>query len=124
MKVLLDTHALLWALSDDDRLSAGAREITEDLQHEILVSTVSGWEIAIKRALGKLEAPLELGKAVEEAGFIPRPPTFVDCERLSQLPLHHRDAFDRMLVAQALVDGIPIISRDATIGRYGVQILW
>lgn len=124
MKVLLDTHALLWALSGDQRLSDRAREIVGDLQHEVLVSTVSGWEITIKRALGKLEAPLELGKAIVEAGFVPRPPTFVDCERLSELPPHHRDPFDRMLVAQALVEGIPLVTRDTTLGRYGVQIVW
>jgi len=124
MRVLLDTHALLWALSGDPQLSTTARSIIEDLENEVFVSTVSAWEISIKRALGKLEAPIELGAAVTDAGLLPRLLRFEDCERLDQLPSLHRDPFDRMLVAQALVDGIPIVTRDPAVVRYPVQTIW
>jgi PIN domain nuclease of toxin-antitoxin system len=88
------------------------------------VSSVSGWEIAIKRALGKLDAPRELGAAIDDAGFVRRLIRFEDCEKLERLPSHHRDPFDRMLVAQALVDGVPVVTRDPWIARYGVQTIW
>jgi PIN domain nuclease of toxin-antitoxin system len=124
MRVLLDTHALLWALEGSDALSITARETIVSLQNEVLVSSVSAWEIAIKRALGKLEAPRELGAAIDDAGFMRRLIGFEDCEKLQSLPPHHRDPFDRMLVSQALVDGIPIVTRDSWISRYGVQTVW
>lgn len=124
MRVLLDTHALLWALQDAPDLSARAREIIGSLENEVLVSSVSAWEIAVKRALGKLEAPREVGAALDVAGFVRRLLSFEDCERLAELPHHHRDPFDRMLVAQALVDGIPIVTRDAQVARYPVQTIW
>lgn len=124
MRVLLDTHALLWSLSGDPQLSTTARSIIEDLENEVFVSSVSAWEIAIKRALGKLEAPTELGAAVIDAGLLPRLLRFEDCERLDQLPPLHRDPFDRMLVAQALVDGMPIVTRDPAVARYPVQTIW
>lgn len=124
MRVLLDTHALLWSLSGDPQLSDVARSVIEDLENEVLVSSVSAWEITIKRALGKLDAPQELGAAVVAAGLLPRLLRFEDCERLEQLPLLHRDPFDRMLVAQALVDGVPIVTRDPALARYPIQTIW
>lgn len=124
MKVLLDTHALLWALEDSPDLSLAARGIILSLQNEVLVSSVSAWEIAVKAALGKLEAPSAVSSAVDDAGFIRRLVRFEDCEKLAELPHHHRDPFDRMLVAQALVDGIPVITRDALIRQYPIQTIW
>jgi PIN domain nuclease of toxin-antitoxin system len=124
MRVLLDTHALLWALEGSDALSITARETIVSLQNEVLVSSVSAWEIAIQRALGKLEAPRELAAAIDAAGFMRRLVGFEDCEKLQKLPAHHRDPFDRMLISQALVDGIPIVTHDPWISRYGVQIVW
>lgn len=124
MRVLLDTHALIWALEGGEQLSAVARGLVEALDNEVLVSSVSAWEIAIKRSLGKLDAPRELTAAVADAGFVRRGVGFEDCERLQDLPDHHRDPFDRMLIAQALVDGIPIVTRDAVIARYGVPTIW
>lgn len=124
MKVLLDTHALLWALDGSEHLSELARHTILTLENEVLVSSVSGWEIAIKRALGKLDAPHELGAAIDDAGFVRRLIRFEDCEKLEALPPHHRDPFDRMLVAQALVDGVPVVTRDPWIARYGVQTIW
>ena len=124
MGVLLDTHALLWALEGGDSLSAKARDTVLDLSNEILVSAASAWEISIKRALGKLEAPPNLAEAIQDAGFLPRNIHFADCAQVGQLPEHHRDPFDRMLVSQALVDGVPIVTCDAHIRLYGVQTIW
>lgn len=85
---------------------------------------MSGWEIAIKTANGRLSAPDDLEAAIESAGFTKRPITFADARRLSTLPTHHRDPFDRMLVAQALVDGVPVVSRDPEVARYAAQVIW
>ncbi len=124
MKLLLDTHALIWALAGSRRLSGRAQAAIEDPDNEVLVSSISGWEIAIKKASGKLEIPDDLAAAIEGAGFRERPILLADARRLESLPDHHRDPFDRMLVAQALVDGIPIVSRDPHVARYPVQVLW
>lgn len=124
MRVLLDTHALLWALEGGESLSEKARDTILDLSNEVLVSAASAWEISIKRALGKLDAPSNLAEAVQDAGFLPRNIHFNDCAQVGQLPVHHRDPFDRMLVSQALVDGVPIVTRDAQIALYGVQTIW
>lgn len=124
MRVLLDTHALLWAVSEDERLSEIAREIVANEANDILVSVVSAWEMAVKRALGKLEAPDDLEEIIAEAGFVQRLVLFGDCQRISTLPPLHRDPFDRMLVCQALEEGIPIVTRDEIIPRYPVQTIW
>lgn len=124
MRVLLDTHALLWALGDDDRLSETARDAIIDEANDVVVSVVSAWEVAVKRALGKLKAPSNLREVITEAGFTERLVGFSDCVRLESLPCLHRDPFDRMLVCQALEDGMPIITKDEMISRYQVQIIW
>ena len=124
MILLLDTHALIWALEDSPRLSATARAAIADGKNQVLVSVASGWEIAIKRALGRLDTPDDLEEAIDAAGFDKRLVTFADARRLGSLPAHHRDPFDRMLVAQALEDGVPIVSCDPQIARYQVQIVW
>jgi PIN domain nuclease of toxin-antitoxin system len=122
--LLLDTHALIWALEDSPRLSAAARHAIEDTANVVLASAASAWEIAIKRALGRLTAPADLSDAINDAGFVPRVITLADVDRLAGLPPHHRDPFDRMLVAQALQEGAPIVSRDPLIAQYQVQIIW
>ncbi|MFW5740891.1 MAG: type II toxin-antitoxin system VapC family toxin [Myxococcota bacterium] len=124
MKVLLDTHALVWALEGGDKLSPKARQLIESEANEVLASVVSGWEIAVKRALGKLRVPAGLSEAISDAGFIQRLVRFPDCERLASLPPIHRDPFDRMLVCQALEDGIPLVTRDEVIARYPLQTIW
>jgi PIN domain nuclease of toxin-antitoxin system len=88
------------------------------------VSVASAWEMAIKKSLGKLESPPNLDEVVQDAGFLPRMVTFADCELLASLPAHHRDPFDRMLVAQAMVDGIPILTCDEQIAQYRIQTIW
>lgn len=124
VRVLLDTHALIWALEDNTRLSTSARTILEDLSNEIWVSVASAIEISIKRALGKLDAPADLISAIDEAGFVGRDLTFEVAERMQQLPPHHRDPFDRLLVAHALHENVPILSCDELLGRYPVAVLW
>lgn len=124
MRILLDTHALIWALEGGDRLSPTARELIEDAANQVLVSAASAWEITIKRALGRLEAPDNLVEAIEAAGFDRHPIGFGEMLQLSRLPRHHADPFDRMLVAQALHEGIPIVTRDEQIPRYPVQTIW
>jgi PIN domain nuclease of toxin-antitoxin system len=122
--LILDTHALLWSLEDSPRLSAASRAALESTDNVILASVASAWEIAIKKAAGRLDAPDDLEAAIEDAGFIKRVITFADVARLSALPSHHRDPFDRILVAQALVEGAPIVTCDPHIQRYQVQTLW
>jgi PIN domain nuclease of toxin-antitoxin system len=122
--VLLDTHALIWALEGSARLSPAARTLIEDAGNVVLASAASAWEIEVKKALGKLTAPDDLEDAVDAAAFTRRPITFADARRVGTLPLHHRDPFDRMLVAQALEDGVPIVSADPQVARYGLHVIW
>jgi len=122
--VLLDTHALIWALEDSAKLSARARKIIEDAGNVVLASAASGWEITIKKTLGRLAAPDDLELAIDAAGFTKRSITFADAQRLGELPTHHKDPFDRILVAQALVDGTPIVSCDPLVAQYPIQIIW
>lgn len=124
MRLLLDTHALIWALEDSVRLSARARELIVDVENQILVSATSAVEIAIKRSMQRLEVPDDLRLAVETAGFIPITIDFATAERLASLPLHHRDPFDRLLIAQALAEGVPIVTRDPAFAAYAVTTIW
>lgn len=124
MIVLLDTHTLIWSLEDSPRLSTTARRVIEDTSNVVLASAASGWEIAIKRTLGRLDAPDDLEAAVEAAGFTKRVITFADVFRLGSLPGHHKDPFDRLLVAQAMEEGAPLVSCDPLISMYQIQIIW
>ena len=124
MIALLDTSALIWALETSPRLSATARAVIEDASNVILVSVVSAWEIEIKKALGRLAIPDDLEETIEAAGFVKRLVTFGDVRHLATLPRHHKDPFDRMLVAQAIGEGIPLISSDPQIARYRIQVIW
>lgn len=121
---LLDAHALLWWLSDDSRLPAASRAVMADSDEQIHVSAVTAWEIAIKRALGKLRAPEGLQQIVAQEGFSPLAVDLDDGERAANLPRHHNDPFDRMLVAQAQSRNLTIITRDAAIAGYAVATLW
>ena len=120
-RLLLDTHVLLWWLADDPRLGRSARRAIAD--NEAFASAVSGWEIAIKRALSKLQAPGDLEGHVKAEGFKPLPITFQHTERVWVLPRLHDDPFDRMLVAQAHTEGLVLVTNDARIRRYDVQTL-
>ncbi len=120
-RLLLDTHTLLWWLADDPRLGQRAREMIADERNEAYVSAASAWEISIKRALGKLEAPDDLDAIVEEEGFAKLPISFFHGERAGSLPALHRDPFDRMLIAQAQAEGLDIVTADERIGSYAVR---
>ncbi len=120
MRLLLDTHAFLWWLSDWEQIASATREAIADPDNEVFVSAVSGWEIAIKKARGRLVAPDNLGAVVEEKGFAHLPLTFEQAERTAALPTHHRDPFDRMLIAQAQAEGLVLVTRDARIPLYDV----
>jgi PIN domain nuclease of toxin-antitoxin system len=121
--LLLDAHALLWWLDDSRTLSSDARAAIADPQNDVLVSAASVWEIEIKRAIGKLEAPIGLVDVLEPAGLGSLPITLHDAEAAAQLPPHHRDPFDRMLVAQAKRLDAVIVSRDPVFADYEVDCL-
>lgn len=123
MTVLLDTHALLWWLSDDRRLTKAARALIADPENTVLVSAVSAWEIAIKRALGKLSAPDNLADQMLSGGLSELPITIADGMLAGALPRHHDDPFDRMLVAQARRNGLTVMTRDPTFASYGVAVV-
>jgi PIN domain nuclease of toxin-antitoxin system len=120
VKLLLDAHALLWWLADDPELVPDARAAIADPANDVLVSAATVWEIALKRALGKLEAPPDLVAALDDLGFQELPVTGVDGQNAAALDPHHRDPFDRMLVAQALRLDANIVTRDPAFTLYGV----
>ena len=127
MKALLDTHALLWWLSDDPSLSARARRAIAGTDNEIFVSPVSAWEMAIKNQRGKLDVQDlldRLPQEIEEEGFLVLPISIEHGLRAGALPEHHRDPFDRMLIAQAQAEHLPIVSNDTVFDSYGIKRIW
>ena len=123
MILIVDARAALWALAAPDELSAPARDAIASASNEVVVSVASIWEIAVKRVAGRLTAPAGIAQGFEELGFTAVPISAADAERAAELPLHHRDPFDRMMVAQAQRLDAVIVTRDQELGRYGVEIL-
>jgi PIN domain nuclease of toxin-antitoxin system len=124
VKLLLDTHVLLWWLDNPKQLSGEALGAIRDEKNAVFVSAAIVWEIIIKKALDKLTAPENLDEVIAENRFDPLAITLEHALALEKLPQHHRDPFDRMLVAQALVEGLTIVSRNSQIAKYPVdQIL-
>ena len=123
MILLLDAHALLWWLADAAELSDQARRAIADPANEVLVSAASIWEIEVKRAAGRLEAPEELLEDLDRARIDALPLTAVDAVAAARLPLHHRDPFDRMVVAQAQRLDPIVVSRDRAFEAYDVPVL-
>jgi PIN domain nuclease of toxin-antitoxin system len=125
--MLLDTHALLWWLLDDPRLSQRARREIQSAD-EVLVSSASGWEIAIKHRSGKLDLrawkPVELPSLLERAYLEELPVTLPHAIRAGSLPGKHRDPFDRLLIAQSLIEEIPIVTIDPVFAEHGVEVIW
>lgn len=122
--MLLDTHAALWWLADDDRIGEEViRHLTDDT-NQVLISAIVVWEVAIKQSLGKLDAPEDLAPTLLGAGAQPLPVTLEHAAAVEKLPWRHRDPFDRMLVAQALTEDAAIVSRDEPLSEYGVAIVW
>ena len=128
MRVLLDTQAFLWWTSGSDRLTPRAAEAIEDPRTEVLVSVASAWEIAIKAALGRLELEADPDEYVPDRlrrhGFGTLAIGLEHALRAGALPRHHGDPFDRMLVAQGQLEGVPIVTGDPLIGRYDVETIW
>ena len=123
MRLLLDSHTLLWSLGDVPRLGEVAREAIRSLENEVFVSAVSMWELGVKRRKGQLDAPDDLVSIVEQRGFTPLPLSLFHAEQATNLPMHHRDPFDRMLVAQAQAEGLTIVTTDDALQRYGVRTM-
>ena len=128
MQVLLDTHAFLWWLAGNPRLSGAARRAIEDESNTIFVSAASAWEIATKHRIGKLAqaeaVALDVTGSIAGQGFEELAITVDDAERAGRLPGLHRDPFDRVLIAQALVRDLAIVSVDRAFDGYGVRRLW
>ncbi|EME70233.1 PilT protein domain-containing protein [Paramagnetospirillum caucaseum] len=124
MRLLLDTHVVLWWLADDPALPRTIRAALADPSVEALVSAATAWEIAIKRALGRLDFPAdELESILKDNGFKPLPITTAHAVAAGALPRHHADPFDRMLVAQAACESLTLASVDPMVARYGVPVL-
>ena len=123
MTLLLDTHVFLWCQTDDAKLRRQAREriATADT---VWVSAASAWEIAIKQALGRIELDATVEALVEASEFTMLPIAFAHAARAGMLPPHHGDPFDRMLIAQALVEGATIVTHDRRFEAYDVPVLW
>ena len=121
MNVLLDTHVLIW-WDEGRRLSAEARQAIE-VADAVYVSAASAWEVAIKTPLGRLRPTRTVEEAVSDSGFLELPVTFRHAEWVTGLPPHHRDPFDRMLVAQAAVQELTLVTRDPVFAQYGVALI-
>ena len=121
MRLLLDTHVLIWW---DEGASLSKRAVAAIRGAEqVYVSAATGWEIAIKASLGRIETTREVAAAVADSGFEELPVRLSHAEALHALPWHHRDPFDRMLVAQAAAEGLTLVSRDPVLRDYGVRLL-
>lgn len=123
MILLLDTHAILWAINEPESLAMDARSAIESPSNDVVVSAGSIWEIEIKQASGKIKIEIDLVEELERVGFDILAITAADATSAARLPLHHRDPFDRMLIAQARRLGAVVVTRDAMFGRYEVDIL-
>ena len=128
MRVLVDTHTFIWALLDDKRLSAKAKQILRSDENELVFSLVSLWEIAIKIKIGKLNA---IGSSVayirdemDAYGMELLPIRYEHILQLENLPVHHSEPFDRLLIAQAITESLPILSRDEKFPAYPVKLIW
>jgi PIN domain nuclease of toxin-antitoxin system len=125
VRLLLDTHALLWILAAPEKLPATVRRAVQAAENEVYASVASAWEIAIRVALGRLDFDLQaLERALAASGIQAFGISLQHATRVAQLPAHHRDPFDRMLVAQALSESMTLVSRDRELARYGVRLLW
>ncbi|MCE9552435.1 MAG: type II toxin-antitoxin system VapC family toxin [Planctomycetes bacterium] len=128
MNLLLDTHALIWAVENPAKLGSVARPQIEDPSNTLLLRSASIWELAIKVSLGKLTLTLPFEQwitvAMRDLDIVLLPITVEHTVMLASLPWHHRDPFDRMLAAQSQIENIPIISNDRDLEAYGISKLW
>lgn len=122
-RLLLDTHAFLWWISGDDSLGVKSRAAIGDTENQVFVSAASVWEMSIKQQLGKLTVPSDMEAIVEQSGFEPLPIGLFHAQQAGSLVMHHRDPFDRMLIAQAQAEGLVLVTVDAAFPAYGVRLL-
>jgi PIN domain nuclease of toxin-antitoxin system len=123
LNILLDTHVLLWWLTDDPAIGAGRRSKISDVDNVVFVSVTSIWEIMIKASIGKLDIPIDFRAILDDQPFMRMDVTTDHAFKLSELPAHHRDPIDRMLVAQAMVESLVLATDDPIIQAYGVPTL-
>jgi len=124
VRVLVDTHAALWLLGEDRRLSSRADELLTDSRNEVLLSAAVVWEVAIKRSLGKLDAPDGFARKLLDGGAVPLPIGIDHARAIRLLPWHHRDPFDRLLVSQATLEDAVLVSNDEKLHPYDVRVAW
>lgn len=128
MRLLLDTHALLWWLAGDDQLSAAAREAISDEENEVFVSAASAWEVATKHRIGRLPGagPLavDILREIRRQGFVALPISVEHGQAAGSLPGDHRDPFDRMLIAQARDERLALVSIERVFDDYGIERVW
>lgn len=123
MRLLLDTHALVWATTEPERVAPEALGLIESSENEVFISVVSPWELAIKLSRRRIELPQVFYETLSDSQFNLLPVTIQHTEVIPALPHHHRDPFDRMLIAQAQVEGLTLVTSDREIRRYPVSIL-
>ena len=128
MRLLLDTHVFLWWIDDAPALSRKARTAIADPQNQCLLSLVSSWEMAIKLSLGKLELPAAIEHFIPEQlaanGFGQLQINFRQVAKVATMAYHHRDPFDRLLIAQAIEEDVPVVTSDPVFKKYGVKVIW
>jgi PIN domain nuclease of toxin-antitoxin system len=128
MKILVDSHVIIWAVDEPSKLSPLATSLLEDVQNDLLLSAASLWELSIKVGLSKLQLSLSYREwmelVIEHLMLTLLPISLHHAEIQSHLPLHHRDPFDRMLISQAIAENIPVVSSDAAFDAYGIARLW
>jgi PIN domain nuclease of toxin-antitoxin system len=128
VRLLLDTHALLWWLAGDDQLSLRARQAIADRRHEIIVSAASAWEVTTKHRLGKLPdaGPLavDFAREMKKQGFTALPIAMTHAQVAGALPGEHRDSVDRMLIAQAREEHLALVSNESLFDSYGIKRIW
>lgn len=122
MKLLLDTHALIWWLKNDPTLFKGAKKAISNPDNLVFVSAASAWEIAIQKSLGKLDAPDDLETQINQHNFRPLPITIAHGVIVGKLPWHHKDPFDRIIIAQAMCESMTVITRDKKFNLYNVSV--
>ena len=128
MRILIDTHCLLWALARPEALNIDAAALFSNVETEVIVSAASIWEIAIKSALGKLRVSPTNGDSlfeiIDRQPLTPLPILHSHARQVASLPLHHGDPFDRLLIAQAQIESVPIMTADDQFLRYEIEIIW
>jgi PIN domain nuclease of toxin-antitoxin system len=122
-RLLLDTHVLIWWFEGDEQLGLNARAEIENASNQVYVSAATVWEMSINRQLGKLEAPEDIEQKIEMAGFLELPISLFHGDQAGLLPTHHKDPFDRMLIAQSQAEGLVIVTKDEHFPKYGIRLM-